>query len=432
MYLDVLISPIYFEKSEYINNYLVQIQDVTECKESEKEIKSSEEKFRELFNNISCGVAVYEAIENGKDFIFKELNIAGEKIDQIKKKDIIGKSVLKIFPGVKEFGLLDVFYRVWKTGEPEQYPIKLYEDNRIKGWRENYVYKLSSGEIVAVYDDITERMTAIEKLKESEKSLMKLNEMLKHKVEERMSELRDSEKKYRKAFEKANFYRDLFAHDIKNILTVMNTSADLLSYYISGSVKSEDIITIKENIKKQVRRGVKLISNVHKLTELEEVQQTIQKVEITQILKQAINYVIKSYQDKKIYVKVSPPERLYYVMANELLQDVFENIIINSVIYNDNSEVDIQIKISQIKRDDKEFIKMQFKDNGIGIIDERKELIFKRGHRVFKGTKGMGLGLSLVKKIVEIFNGLIWVEDKIKGDYSKGSKFILVLPKADL
>ena len=43
----------------------------------------------------------------------------------------------------------------------------------------------------------------------------------------------------------------------------------------------------------------------------------------------------------------------------------------------------------------------------------------------------MGIGLSLVKKIVEIFNGMIWVEDKVKGDYSRGSKFILLLPKAD-
>ncbi|MFX1445162.1 MAG: ATP-binding protein [Promethearchaeota archaeon] len=430
MYLDVLITPIYFEKGENVNNYLVQIQDITERKKSELIMKSSEEKFRELFNHMSSGVAVYEAIKNGIDFIFKEFNLAGEKIDNIKKSEIIGKSVLEVFPGVKKFGLFDVFQRVWKTGKPEYHPITLYEDDRIKGWRENYVYKLSSGEIVAVYDDITEKMITLQKLKESEKHLKKLNEELKHKIEQRMKELRESENKYRRAYEKANFYRDLFAHDIKNILTVMNTSADLFSYYLDGSVKSEDIITVKNNIKKQVQRGVKLISNVHKLTELEEIPQSTKKIEIIHFLKFAINYVKKTYQDKNIKIKIAPPEKVYYAIANEFLQDIFENIIINGIMYNENSEIEINIKISQIKRDDKNFIKIEFIDNGIGIADERKVSIFKRSSE-FKGTKGMGLGLSLVKKIVEIFNGMIWVEDKVKGDYSKGSKFILLLPQVD-
>ena len=431
IFLDVLITPIYFEKSEYINNYLVQVQDITERKETEQRIKSSEEKFRELFNNMSSGVAVYDAIKNGKDYIFKEFNLAGERIDNIQKSDIIGKSVLEVFPGVKKFGLFDVFQRVWKTGKPEHHPVTLYEDNRIKGWRENYVYKLSSGEIVAVYDDITEKMIAVQKLKESEKDLKKLNEELKHKIEQRMRELRESENKYRTAYEKANFYRDLFAHDIKNILTVMNTSADLLSYYLGGSVNLEDIITIKDNIKKQVKRGVKLISNVHKLTELEEIPLSTQKIEINSILKQAINYVKKTWQEKNIKIQITPREKVYYVIANELIEDVFENIIINGLTYNENLKIIIDIKISQIYKEDKNYIKMEFIDNGIGIKDERKEMIFKRGHRELKGTKGMGLGLSLVKKIVDIFNGMIWVEDKVKGDYSKGSNFIILLPKAD-
>ena len=73
-----------------------------------------------------------------------------------------------MFPGVKEFGLFDVFKRVWETGNPEYHPISLYKDERIIGWRENYVYKLPSGEIVAVYDDVTEYKQAEETLRESE------------------------------------------------------------------------------------------------------------------------------------------------------------------------------------------------------------------------------------------------------------------------
>ena len=81
--------------------------------------------------------------------------------------------------------------------------------------------------------------------------------------------------------------------------------------------------------------------------------------------------------------------------------------------------------------DEKIYFKIEFSDNGIGVPDDRKKVIFQRGNRELKGTKGMGIGLSLVKKILEIYEGKIWVEDKIEGDYTKGSNFIVLLPEIE-
>jgi len=143
---------------------IASLIDITEQKQAEEVIQESENRFRELFDHMSSGVAVYEAKDNGKDFIIKNLNRAAEKMEKVKKEDIIGKSVLKAFPGVKDFGLFKVFQEVYKTGKLQHHPITFYQDQRITGWRENYVYKLPSGEIVAVYDDITERKQAEEKV----------------------------------------------------------------------------------------------------------------------------------------------------------------------------------------------------------------------------------------------------------------------------
>ncbi len=149
------------------------VRDITNLKKTDRQIKESEERFRELFDHMSSGVAVYEAIDDGNDFIIKDFNRAAEKIENVKRKIIVGRSVLDVFPGVKEFGIFDVFKRVWKTGKPESHPVSLYEDNRIAGWRENYVYKLPSGEIVSIYDDITKRKQDEEKIEESEKRFRK-------------------------------------------------------------------------------------------------------------------------------------------------------------------------------------------------------------------------------------------------------------------
>jgi len=146
-------------------------KDITKPKQTEQVIQERENRFRELFKHMSSGVVIYEAKDNGRDFIFKDFNQAAEKIDKVKKEDIIGKSVLKVFPGVKDFGLFKVFQEVYKTGKPQHYPISFYQDQRITGWRENHVYKLPSGEIVAVYDDVTERKEVEEELRDSEERL---------------------------------------------------------------------------------------------------------------------------------------------------------------------------------------------------------------------------------------------------------------------
>lgn len=123
----------------------------------EEELKEYQAKFKVLFENVCSGVAIYEARNDGEDFIFVDFNPAAEQIEHIKKEELISKSVFEVFPGVKEFGLFEVFQRVYKTGIPEHHPVSVYKDKRIAGWRENYVYRLPSGQIVAVYDDVSAR-----------------------------------------------------------------------------------------------------------------------------------------------------------------------------------------------------------------------------------------------------------------------------------
>lgn len=134
----------------------------------ETELEKSETRFRQLFNNMSSCVIVYEAVDSGENFRIVNINKAAEKAEQTNREQITGKLVTDVFPGIVEFGLLDVFKRVFKTGDAEHKPVSRYHDEKITGWRENYVYKLPSEEIVAVYEDVTAKKRAEEDLRDSD------------------------------------------------------------------------------------------------------------------------------------------------------------------------------------------------------------------------------------------------------------------------
>jgi diguanylate cyclase (GGDEF)-like protein len=120
-------------------------------------VRISEVRFRELFNTMKSGVAIYRPTDDGEDFILTDINPSGERINQINKQDIVGKNITAVFPGVAELGLLDVMKQVWRTGVQEYHPVSLYSDKRLSQWMENTVYKLASGEIVAIFDDVSDR-----------------------------------------------------------------------------------------------------------------------------------------------------------------------------------------------------------------------------------------------------------------------------------
>ncbi len=134
------------------------------------EVEQQQIRYRQLFDNMtSCGV-VYQAVDGGNDFIFLEVNHAAERTEKIGRDNFIGRRVTELFPAVADVGLLDVLRRVWCTGQSENFPVDYYQDGRISGWRENYLYRLADGNIVAIYDDITERKLAEQALLESEKN----------------------------------------------------------------------------------------------------------------------------------------------------------------------------------------------------------------------------------------------------------------------
>jgi len=144
------------------------IRDISLRKKMEQETIEAESRLRKVFEHMKGGGAVYKAVGDGEDFIIIDFHRPELQGLEKESEDLRGKKMLQVFPASKEYGLFEVFQRVWKTGKPEIHSVKIYNDKEITGWRENYIYKLPTGEIVALYEDFTERKKMEMALQESE------------------------------------------------------------------------------------------------------------------------------------------------------------------------------------------------------------------------------------------------------------------------
>ncbi len=134
-------------------------------------VENSELSYLHLFENISSGVAIYHPVDNGRDFRFVDFNLAAERITNSKRNEVIGQALLEKFPNMRGSPLYRALQEVNRTGQHKHiYPF-FYKDRFREGWRENDIYKLPSGEIVAIFNDVTEKMEYVNQIRTQNKEL---------------------------------------------------------------------------------------------------------------------------------------------------------------------------------------------------------------------------------------------------------------------
>ena len=221
---------------------------------------------------------------------------------------------------------------------------------------------------------------------------------------------------------------EFLAHDINNIFNNVRISTDLCRLFLDNSSQIRKVHEQLDIISGQIARGIKLISNARNLTQFIKLNNSTKQIYLIEPLNRAIKFAKKNFRDKKVDIKIKSFDKKISIEANELIVEVFENLLVNTVLHNFNYSVDVTVQITPSKKENRKYIRIEFIDNGIGITDDRKEWIFNSSFVKDKHGKGMGFGLTLVKEIIDSYGGFIWVENRIKGDYSKGSNFIMLIP----
>ena len=388
-------------------------RDISARKKAEEELKESEKKYRLITEGIKDVIWVMDM-----DFKFKYISPSIKELRGFTVEEAMNQKLQDMFPPkslntvmnlirkeLRPKKIKDKAYNPTFTLELEQYckdgstvlveiKLNLIRDNEGKPY-----------ELMGISRDITARK----------------------KIEQKIIE---SEKKYRKAYKQANFYKDLFVHDISNIFNALYGYSQLYSEYQEEMDKLYDQEEMMKNMNRHIYRGVNLIKDVQKLSKLDNSIISTKKVNACDVLKGAIENALNSFPKKEIQVEFDISSKNVNVQANELLVDVFDNILNNAVKYNKNSPAEILIRINKVQEDNTKYVKIEFLDNGIGIMDELKQYTFKKGYKTEMKSKGMGFGLSIVKKILKSYNGRIWVENKVEGDYSQGCNFVVLIPES--
>ncbi|MFY9195798.1 MAG: PAS domain-containing protein [Methanoculleus sp.] len=155
-YFDVVFTPIVLDSRSTLNEYAILFRDVTTEWMTRKELAFKETRYRSFFENTCNGVLIYEPIEDGREYIFKDINRATEKILRMKKRDLIGRKLFEVFPDLPNPDVRDALIRVLRTEKPEFLPPLQYRRRRDSPWIWHYIFKLPSGEIASFMIDVSD------------------------------------------------------------------------------------------------------------------------------------------------------------------------------------------------------------------------------------------------------------------------------------
>lgn len=221
---------------------------------------------------------------------------------------------------------------------------------------------------------------------------------------------------------RAELYLDLLSHDLGNI------HQGILSWVGLCDTHSDDrefAGMCWEKITELAKKSIMLTKNIKLISRLKERKPEFESFVISESLERSLERAKSLDPSKKVDVEMTTPEGEINVMAEPLIDEVFFNIIHNGIKFQEGTDAWMGIDVTP----GKDTVMVRISDKGPGISDEFKELIFDRTKMGSK-HKHMGIGLALVKELMNRYGGSIHVEDRIPGELDKGSTFVIEFPLA--
>ncbi len=222
--------------------------------------------------------------------------------------------------------------------------------------------------------------------------------------------------------ELAQFSADV-SHELRTPLTVLQGEVEVA---LRGNRTIEEYKEVLKSNLEEIKRLKSIVETLLFLSKAESGQiiYKIKEIDVIDVIISVISSLKSFIKEKNIKIDIDGEPETYIKGDENLLKQLFYNIIHNAIKYNrKNGKITVSIR----ENDDKIFVSIE--DTGFGIKENQLKNIFNRFYRVDKARTrkegGFGLGLNIVKKIIDIHNAEIEVESEI----NKGTKFTIIFQK---
>jgi two-component system sensor kinase FixL len=390
--VDVSLSPLKTEQGLLV---MATIHDITRRKRAEEALRESEARMRAIFDTAVDGIVTID--ERGT---IESFNPAAERMFGYTEAEVVEKNVSMLMPSPYHEAHDGYLAHYLQTGEKKIIGI----GREVVGLRKDgttFPMDLAVGEtrqgerrmFTGTVRDISERKQAEEQRDRLLRELESANEELKN-------------------------FGYVVSHDLKAPLRAIGSLADWLSTDYADKFDDEG----KEHMRlliSRVRRMDGLIDGILQYSRVGRVKEVAVAVELNQLVREVIDLLAPPEN-----IEVSVENSLPTVMAEPTrIQQVFQNLLSNAIKYMDKPKGEIRITCGAEGRQ----WKFSITDNGPGIAQQHFEKIFQLFQTLAPRDRveSTGVGLALVKKIVEMYGGRVWLESTV----GRGSTFFFTLPR---
>ncbi len=354
-------------------------------------LRAERDRSRNIFDTIAEGFAVFDA-----DWNIVEMNAEGLRLSRATALDVIGRNHWEVFPHTVDMELGRMYREVMRTrvASAAIYSHTFPDGERI--WTEVRAYPMQDGSIASFFRDITDRKLAEEKLVEADR--------------------------------RKDEFLAMLAHELRNPLAPISAAAELLRI---GTLGEERVRQSSNIIGRQVRHMTRLVDDLLDVSRVTRGLITLERAEVGMrgVVQEAVEQVRPAIDARRQRLSVHLPPSWALVEGDKArLVQVVANVLGNATKYTpEGREIDLR---AEVRGDGaKSALVISVRDEGIGMdreLSARVFDLFAQGERSSDRSQGgLGLGLALVRNLVELHGGMVGCSSPGPG---KGSTFVITLP----
>lgn len=397
---EITYKPLISENSRF-NGGIILVEDLTEVKRLEAVRLQQTESIRKLVDSIP--VPAFCKDRNG---IYIACNKGFENLVRVKKHDIIGKPIYDLVPLkiAEKYHAMDIELVKNKRNNFYETSIKFPDGSMHQVMLNNFIFSGVTEEdslLLGIMIDITERKQAEEKMLQAKMVAEAANRA------------------------KTTFIVNM-SHELRTPLNAVMGFSDLLLSETVGPL-NEKQKRYTENISKSGNHLLNVINDVLDISRLElgNIELYYETVSIPGVIEEVQRVLSPLSAEKNIIIESNIEQDLKTVIADRVkLKQILYNILNNAIKFSsENGKVNIHAELKE------DMVEISIKDEGIGIQEADYERVFQPfvqiDGSISRKHGGVGLGLALVKRFVELHGGRVWV----KANPEKGSIFTFRIPK---